>query len=66
MSYEFKKLAEVESLSEVPENATVLVETGGAVKRAPSGGLGGGGSAGYDMIIEVNGIGLNFVTDISL
>lgn len=41
MSYEFKKLSEVESLSEVPETATVLAEVDGTIKRIPSNGLGG-------------------------
>lgn len=42
MNYEFKKLGEVEALNEVPENATVLAEIDGAIKRIPSNGLGGG------------------------
>lgn len=42
MSYEFKKLSEVEALTEVPEGATVLAEVGGAIKRIPGKGLGGG------------------------
>lgn len=42
MNYEFKKLGEVEALSEVPENATVLAEVDGSIKRVPSNGLGGG------------------------
>lgn len=42
MSYEFTKLAEVEALTEVPENATVLAEVDGKVKRIPGSGLGGG------------------------
>lgn len=42
MSYEFKKLSEVEALAEVPEGATVLAEVGGAIKRIPGSGLGGG------------------------
>lgn len=42
MSYEFKKLSEVEALTEVPEGATVLAEVGGAIKRIPGEGLGGG------------------------
>jgi hypothetical protein len=41
MNYEFKKLSEVESLNEVPENATVLAEVDGSIKRIPSSGLGG-------------------------
>lgn len=42
MSYEFKKLSEVEALTEVPEGATVLAEVDGAIKRIPGNGLGGG------------------------
>lgn len=42
MAFEFKRLADVETLSEVPENATVLSEVNGAIKRIPSVGLGGG------------------------
>ena len=42
MSYEFKKLSEVEALTEVPDSATVLAEVGGAIKRIPGSGLGGG------------------------
>ena len=41
MNYEFKKLADVESLNEVPEVATVFAEVNGEVKRIPSSGLGG-------------------------
>lgn len=44
MAYEFMKLAEVEALEEVPENATVFAEVGGAVKRIPGSGLGGNSS----------------------
>lgn len=59
MNYEFTKLSEVESLNEVPENATVLAEVDGKIKRVPSGGLGGSGGVktaiikqqGYDELI---------------
>lgn len=44
MAYEFMSLAEVEALPEVPENATVLAEVGGSIKRIPGKGLGGGKS----------------------
>lgn len=44
MAYEFKRLADVEALSEVPENATVLAEVNGAIKRVPGNGLGGNGN----------------------
>ena len=41
MNYEFKKLGEVEALSEVPENANALIEVDGSIKRVPGSGLGG-------------------------
>ena len=56
MSYEFKTLGSVEALTEVPENANVLVEVDGAIKRAPGGALGGNE---YDLVIideSTNGI----------
>lgn len=43
MDYTFTKLSEVESLSEVPEVATVIAEVDGEIKRIPSNGLGGAG-----------------------
>ena len=43
--YDFKKLADVELLSEVPEGASAFVEVDGDVKRVPGSGLGGGGVA---------------------
>ena len=42
MSYEFKKLSEVEALTEVPEGAKVLAEANGQIVRVPGSGLGGG------------------------
>lgn len=42
MAYTFKKLGEVEALTEVPEGANALIEINGAVKRVPGSGLGGG------------------------
>lgn len=44
MAYEFKRLADVEALSEVPENATVFAEVNGEIKRVPGSGLGGSGN----------------------
>lgn len=41
MSYEFKKLSEVEALTEVPEGAKVLAEANGQIVRVPGSGLGG-------------------------
>lgn len=50
MAYDFRKLAEAEALTEVPEGTSVLAEVGGAIKRIPGGGLGGsGGAGGYVM-----------------
>lgn len=43
MAYEFKSLADVEILTEVPEGASVFAEVGGAIKRVPGEGLGGAG-----------------------
>lgn len=43
MAYNFKNLAEVELLSEVPEGCTTFAEVDGVVKRVPSKGLGGEG-----------------------
>lgn len=40
MAYEFMSLVEVEALPEVPENATVLAEVDGSIKRIPGNGLG--------------------------
>ena len=41
MEYTFKKLADVEALTEVPEAATVIAEVDGEIKRIPGSGLGG-------------------------
>lgn len=41
MSYVFKKLSEVEALTEVPDGAKVLAEVGGVIRRVPGSGLGG-------------------------
>ena len=41
MSYEFKKLSEVEALTEVPDGAKVLAEANGQIVRVPGSGLGG-------------------------
>lgn len=43
MSYEFKKLSEVQALTEVPEGAKVLAEANGQIVRVPGSGLGGSG-----------------------
>ena len=51
MAYEFKRLADVEALSEVPENATVLAEVNGSIKRVPGNGLGGSGNGNGIVIV---------------
>lgn len=43
MSYEFKKLSEVEALTEVPDGAKVIAEVNGQIRRVPGSGLGGSG-----------------------
>lgn len=50
MSYEFKRLGEVEALESVPEGANALIEVDGVIKRAPGAGLGGNGG-GKTLII---------------
>ena len=50
MAYEFKKLSEVESLTEVPEGASVLAEVNGDIKRVPKSEVGGAG--GYVIKLE--------------
>jgi hypothetical protein len=43
---EFKKLSEVEMLESASDNATVLIEEGGDIKRVPKGAVGGAGGVG--------------------
>ena len=40
---EFKRLADVEALTEIPEGANAFVEVNGEIKRVPGEGLGGAG-----------------------
>lgn len=63
MAYDFKRLADVEELSEAPENAKALIEVDGDIKRAPAG---GGGNAIledliFDLDFSVAANGINFV-----
>lgn len=57
---EFKKLSEVEQIETASDNATVLIEEGGDIKRVPKSAVGGAGVGGYivtiteDNIIDVN------------
>ena len=60
MSYEFKRLSQVEALTKVPDGAKVLAEVGGVIRRVPGSGLGGSGgiktaiikSSNYDQVIQ--------------
>lgn len=52
MSYEFKKINEVEILETVSDEAHVLVEEAGAIKRVPKTEVGGAGKA--DMVIKLS------------
>lgn len=42
MSYEFKRLSDVESVETISEVTNVLVEDGGVIKKVPSSEVGGG------------------------
>lgn len=42
MSYDFKRLAEIDSVEEFPAGASVIIESEGAIKRCPADGLGSG------------------------
>lgn len=51
---EFKNLAEVELLGEVPEGASVLAATAdGNVVRVPGDGLGGGNAGGGQFVVKI-------------
>ena len=60
MSYGFKRLSEVEALTEVPEGAKVLAEANGKIVRVPGSGLGGSGgiktaiikASNYDAMLD--------------
>ena len=63
MNYEFKKLGEVEALSEVPENANALIEVDGSIKRVPGSGL--GGATGIKTAIIRDTEYINYISEIS-
>ena len=52
MSYEFKKISEVDILETVSDEAHVLVEEAGAIKRVSKTEVGGNGKA--DLVIKLN------------
>lgn len=69
MNYEFKKLGEVEALNEVPENATVLAEVDGAIKRIPGNGLGGGNTlviTSSDFVNAASGVTTTYTANMTL
>ena len=49
---EFKKLSEVEQIETASDNATVLIEEGGDIKRVPKSAVGGNGVGGYVIKLE--------------
>ena len=51
MAYEFKRLSDVEELTEVPEGAKALAVVDGAVKRVP---FGGGNAKLEDMMFDLD------------
>lgn len=63
MNYEFKRLGEVEALSEVPENANALIEVDGSIKRVPGSGL--GGAAGIKTAIIRDDAYIDYLSEIS-
>jgi hypothetical protein len=52
MSYEFKKLSDVDIVETPSETANVLIEEDGVIKKAPKTAVGGNGSNEYDMIVR--------------
>ena len=54
MSYEFKKLSEVQAMDVVPEGAKVLAEVNGEIRRVPAAtGEGGGTGGGAQLIVTL-------------
>ena len=52
MSYEFKKLSDVEVVEAPTDTANVLIEEDGVIKKAPKTAVGGAGTDDYDVIIR--------------
>ena len=54
MSYEFKRLSDVDIVETPSETANVLIEEDGVIKKAPKTAVGGAGGSSneYDMIIH--------------
>lgn len=51
MTYDFKKLSEVEKIEEVPDEATVYVEVNGETKRVVKNKVGGTGAVFVDLSV---------------
>lgn len=51
MAYNFKRLSDVDIVTETPESANVLAEVDGEIKRVPATGFGGGGNEA-DLVIR--------------
>ena len=49
---EFKKLSEVEAVRAVQDNANVLIEEDGVIKKAPKTAVGGGGIKQYYILVD--------------
>lgn len=61
MAYEFKKLSDVEAVEAISDNANVLIEENGVIKKAPKAEVGSGGttdtsSSDWDVIIDLGGM----------
>lgn len=52
MSYDFKKLSDVDVVDSPSDTANVLIEEGGVIKKAPKTAIGGVGGDEYDMVIH--------------
>lgn len=53
MAYEFQRLDAVTEVTEVSDDATVLIEEDGTIKRAPKSAVGGGSK--FDTVLYVDG-----------
>lgn len=67
MAYEFKRLSDVEVVTEPTESANVLIEENGVIKKAPKTAVGGAGGGGEepDMVITVEGGSNRTVTSVT-
>lgn len=54
MSYEFKKLSDVDVVAEPTESANVLIEENGVIKKAPKTAVGGGSEVFIKFNVDLN------------